>query len=173
MLLFISDGLKGMVNAISEIFPAAKYQKCCVHLARNLAHKVRVYDRAEICNDFKTVYRAKDEQAGREALERFCDKWRSAYPKATKALLENPYILTFYSFPQAIWKSIYSTNLIESFNKQIKKYTKRKEQFPHEEALEKFLVSQFEGYNQRFVTRCHLGFDQARAELQAMFKSNT
>ena len=48
----------------------------------------------------------------------------------------------------------------------MKKYTKWKEQFPHEEALEKFLVSQFENYNQRFATRCHLGFDQARAELE-------
>jgi len=35
-------------------------------------------------------------------------------------------------------------NLIKSFKKQIKKYTNRKEQFPHEEALEKFLASQFE-----------------------------
>jgi len=173
VLLFISDGLKGMVSAISEVFPGAKYQTCCVHLARNLAHKVRVSDRAEICEDFKLVYRANDEQAGREALERFCDKWKAAYPKATKALAENSHIFTFYSFPQSIWRSIYSTNLIESFNKQIKKYTRRKEQFPHEEALEKFLVSQFEGYNQRFATRCHIGFDQARAELQAMFKSNT
>ena len=73
--------------------------------------------------------------------------------------------------PKPIWKSIYSTNLIESFNKQIKKYTKRKEQFPNEEALERFLVSQFEEYNQRFAVRCHTGFDQARAELAAMFKS--
>ena len=171
VLLFISDGLKGMADAISDVFPAAKYQTCCVHLARNLAHKVRVADRAEICEDFKTVYRAEHEQAGRESLKSFCDKWKSAYPKAVKALVENPYIFTFYSFPQSIWRSIYSTNLIESFNKQIKKYTKRKEQFPHEAALEKFLVSQFESYNQRFATRCHIGFDQARAELQMMFKS--
>ncbi|KFN12081.1 transposase, Mutator family protein [Bacillus pseudomycoides] len=42
------------------------------------------------------------------------------------------------------------TNLIESFNKQIKKYTKRKEQFPNEESMERFLVSQFEDYNQLF-----------------------
>lgn len=68
VLLFISDGLKGMVSAISEVFPGAKYQTCCVHLARNLAHKVRVSDRTEICEDFKSVYRANDEQAGREAL---------------------------------------------------------------------------------------------------------
>ncbi|WP_175286622.1 transposase, partial [Bacillus thermotolerans] len=92
-------------------------------------------------------------------------------PKVTKPLAENPYIFTFYSFPKSIWRSLYSTNLIESFNKQIKKYTKRKEQFPHEEALERFLVSQFEDYNQRFAVRCHIGFDQARAELAAMFKT--
>jgi transposase-like protein len=57
-------------------------------------------------------------------------------------------------------------------NKQIKKkYTKRKEQFPNEEALERFLVSQFEDYNQRFATRCHIGFDKARAELATMFET--
>ncbi|GEK35501.1 hypothetical protein KSI01_30340 [Kurthia sibirica] len=71
-----------------------------------------------------------------------------------------------------IWRSIYSTNLIESFNKQIKKYTKRKEQFPNEESLERFLVSQFQDYNQRFLTRCHIGFNQARAELAEMFEVN-
>ncbi|WP_028545645.1 transposase, partial [Paenibacillus taiwanensis] len=106
---------------------------------------------------------------GRKALETFCDKWKAAYPKVIKSLCENPYMFTFYGFPKPIWRSIYSTNLIESFNKQIKKYTKPKEQFPHEEALEKFLVAQFEDYNHRFATRCHIGFDQARVELQAMF----
>ncbi len=75
--------------------------------------------------------------------------------------MDNPYILTFYSSPLSIWRSIYSTNLIESFNKQIKKYSKRKEQFPNEESLERILVSQFEIYNQKFSTRCHLGCDQA------------
>ena len=171
VLLFISDGLKGMTDSIFSVFPAAHYQTCCVHLARTIAHKVRVADRAEICGDFKSVYRAESAEAGQKALEAFCSKWQSAYPKVTKPLAENPYIFTFYRFPRSIWRSLYSTNLIESFNKQIKKYTKRKEQFPNEEALERFLVSQFEEYNQRFAVRCHIGFDQARAELAAMFKS--
>ncbi len=60
--------------------------------------------------------------------------------------------------------------MIESFNKKSKKYTKRKEQFPNEESLERFLVSQFEDYNQNFATRCHIGFNQAQAELEAMFE---
>lgn len=93
------------------------------------------------------------------------------YKKVTQSLLENPYLLTFYQLPKDIWPSIYSTNLIESLNKQIKKYTKRKEQFPNEESLERFLVTQFEDYNQRFVTRCHRGFNKARAALEEMFES--
>lgn len=170
VLLFISDGLKGITDRILTVFPDAQYQSCCVHISRNIAHKVRITDRAEICEDFKSVYRADDHKLGEKALEDFVKKWKSAYPRVTKSLMDNPYILTFYSFPKSIWRSIYSTNLIESFNKQIKKYSKRKEQFPNEESLERFLVSQFEIYNQKFSTRCHLGFDQARAELAAMFK---
>lgn len=170
ILLFISDGLKGITDRIFEVFPDAQYQSCCVHLSRNIAHKVRVTDRLEICEDFKSVYRSENREMGENALEDFVKKWKSAYPKVTKSLIENPYIFTFYSFPKSIWRSVYSTNLIESFNKQIKKYSKRKEQFPNEESLERFLVSQFDIYNQKFSTRCHLGFDQARAELAAMFK---
>lgn len=78
-------------------------------------------------------------------------------------------ILTFYAFPQSIRCSIYSTNLIESVNKRLKKYTKCKEQFLNEVSLERFLVSQLNDYNTPFLARCHLGFDQARAELEAMF----
>lgn len=61
VLLFISDGLTGIVDAIGQIYLKAKCQSCCVRVARNIAHKVRVTDRAEICNDFKSVYRAEDE----------------------------------------------------------------------------------------------------------------
>lgn len=170
VLLFISDGLKGITDRIFAVFPDARYQACCVHLSRGISHKVRVADRAEICDDFKSVYRAESRTSGEKALRAFVDKWKKTYPKVTQSLVSNPYIFTFYEFPKSIWRSIYSTNLIESFNKKVKKYSKRKEQFPNEDSLDRFLVSQFEIYNQSFSTRCHLGFDQARAELTAMFK---
>lgn len=119
----------------------SKIPNCLVHVTRNIIHKVRVTEQADICKDFKAVYRAE-----REALEAFSTKWKICYPKVVKSLQETPYLFTLYGFPKSICKSIHSTNLIESFNKQMKKYTKRKEQFPHEEALEKFLVAQFENY---------------------------
>ncbi|GAF18497.1 LOW QUALITY PROTEIN: mobile element protein [Bacillus sp. JCM 19046] len=169
VLLFISDGLKAIKDAIQYIYPSSRYQACCVHLSRNLAHKVRVSDRAEVCEDFKQVYRSSGKKEGQEALDVFVAKWKKAYPRAIKTLNRTSIFLHFMDFPKAIWRSIYSTNLIESFNKQLKKYSKRKEQFPNESSIDRFLVSQFEPYNQKFSTRCHLGFDQARAELLEMF----
>jgi transposase-like protein len=83
-----------------------------------------------VCKDFQSVYQTDREEAGKAALEASCAKWDAAYPKAAKSLKENPHIFTFYRFPKSIWRSIYSTNLIESFNKQIKRYTNPKEQFP-------------------------------------------
>ena len=68
---------------------------------------------------------------------------------------------------------MYSTNLIESFNKQIKKYSRRKEQFQNEESMDRFLVSRFDTYNQKFLTRIHRGFQQGEAELEKMFERLT
>lgn len=169
VLLFISDGLKGMKDHIHAVFPKAKYQTCFVHISRNIAHKVRVSDRKQICEDLKTLYRADDKTAAEKALDTFMNTWQKRYPKVTQSLKDHSDLFTFYDFPKAIWRSIYSTNLIESFNKRIKRYSKRKEQFPNEASLDRFLVAQFEDYNQQFSTRCHIGFDKARAEIIEMF----
>ncbi|TKL80954.1 IS256 family transposase, partial [Enterococcus faecium] len=147
VLLFITDGLKGMKDTIHQIYPKAKYQHCCVHVSRNIAHKVRVKDRKEICDDFKAVYQASSKEEANTFLGSMIEKWQKTYPKVTQSLIKNQDLLTFYEFP--LRRSIYSTNLIESFNKQIKKYSRRKEQFQNEESLERFLVSIFDTYNQK------------------------
>lgn len=66
--MFISDGLKGISDSVFSVYPASSYQTCCVHLSRTIAHKVRVSDRAEICEDFKSVYRAESLEMGQQAL---------------------------------------------------------------------------------------------------------
>jgi putative transposase len=101
-------------------------------------------------------------------LNDFANNWHQTYPKLIKNLLKMPNLLTFYDFPLAIRKTIYSTNLIESFNKQIKKYSHRKEQFQNEESMERFLVSSFDTHNQKFLGRSHKGFQQAEGELEQM-----
>lgn len=168
VLLVVTDGLSGINDSIHSVYPNAQFQQCCVHISRNIAHKVRVSDRQEICSDFKLVYQASSKEEANNQIRFMIDKWKKQYPRVVK-LLMNPAILTFYNFPPSIRRTIYSTNLIEGFNKQLKKYTKRKEQFPNEESLERFLVSQFKNYNQKFLCRVHKGFKEIHDTLESMF----
>ncbi len=64
------------------------------------------------------------------------EKWKKNYPKVTQSLIENQDLLTFMIFHLAFVEPFTQTNLIESFNKQIKRYSRRKEQFQNEESLE-------------------------------------
>ena len=168
VLLVVTDGLSGIDDSIHSVYPNAQFQQCCVHISRNIAHKVRVSDRQEICSDFKLVYQASSKEEANNQIRFMIDKWKKQYPRVVK-LLMNPAILTFYNFPPSIRRTIYSTNLIEGFNKQLKKYTKRKEQFPNEESLERFLISQFNNYNQKFLCRVHKGFKEIHDTLESMF----
>lgn len=83
-----------------------------------------------------------------------------------KAIIErNSNLLTFLKFPREIRQSIYTTNIIEGFNKNIKRRTKKKEQFPNAESLEKYLVCIFEEYNLKFSQRIHKGFGLVNPEI--------
>ena len=73
------------------------------------------------------------------------------------------------NFPYQIWHSIYSTNLIESFNKEIKRQTKKKVLFPNEETLDRYLVTLFEDYNLKKSQRIHNGFRQYSDTLESLF----
>jgi len=79
------------------IYPNAQFQQCCVHVARNIAHKVRVSDRKEICGDFKHVYQADSKEEAIKQINKMTEKWEKQYPRVVKLLL-NPAILTFFKF---------------------------------------------------------------------------
>ena len=167
VLLVVTDGLSGIEESIHSVYPNAQFQQCCVHVSRNIAHKVRVRDRKEICEDFKLVYQANSKEEALDHIDFMIRKWKKQYPRVVNLLL-NPALLTFYNFPHAIRRTIYSTNLIEGFNKQLKRYTRRKEQFPNEESLERFFISQFNQYNQNFLGRIHKGFKEIQDTLESM-----
>ena len=157
--LFVTDGLSGMPEAISFNYPDAKIQRCLVHVQRNIMSKVRVKDRKQICEDFKDIYQTRDKMTAQNKLENFKEKWGKNYKNIIESIKRSePYLLTFYDFPESIRHSIYTTNIIEGLNKQVKRMTKHKEQFPDPDSLERFIVSLFNDYNMKFINRIHKGF---------------
>ena len=172
VLLSVSDGLKGLKDACLETFPRAQHQACWIHIQRNIGRLVRREDKARVMGDAKQIYQAGSLAEALEAYEIFKRDHRKRYPKVVH-LLENNMesLFSFFTFPKAIRPSIYTTNLIENLNKQLKRDMKRKEQFPNEEALDRFTCVKVLDYNQRFYERIHKGFNLVTAELIILFES--
>jgi transposase-like protein len=169
VLLFTTDGLSGLRDRILEHFPKAKYQSCLVHVQRNIRKKVRKADAQEVADDFKKTYEQDTKKLALKTFEEFKNKWEKKYPTVIKNLNNNGHLYEFMDFPQSIRKTLYTTNLIEGFNKLLKSYTKRKDQFPTEDSLERFVVSRFYDYNDKHLDRTHTGFGKALIEIEKMF----
>ncbi len=122
-ILFVTDGLQGMPEAIKQVFPGAVQQRCLVHVGRNMSSGARKKDRQEILDDFREVYSARTEEEARARLGVFVGKWGKTYPSFRKYLGMDE-LFSFYKFPSAIRKSIYTTNIIESFNRGLKRKLK-------------------------------------------------
>lgn len=167
--LFVADGMAGLQSAIEANYPTAKFQRCWVHVERNLLGYVRKADRQEIIADFKKVRQAPNLGEAQKLLKELGDKWSSSYKKRIEGINEMSDLFTFFSFPPAIRQSIYSTNLIESFNKSLKRKIRQKEQFPNKESLDRFILTQVMNYNDKFEHRTHRGFKNCRDTLNSMF----
>ena len=90
--------------------------------------------------DLKLVYTAVTEESALENLMSFKEKWGKKYPAAIKSWEDNWDILsTFFAYPAAIRKIIYTTNIIEGLHRQFRKVTKTKSVFPNDDSLKKML----------------------------------
>jgi transposase-like protein len=136
VLIASTDNLKGFTDAIKTVFPKATTQLCVVHQIRNSMRYVVWKDKKEFVADLKAVYGASNREAALNALTDFEEKWGSKYGYAVKSWKENWENLTsYFDYPMEIRKIIYTTNVIESLNNCIRKYTKSKSVFPDDQSV--------------------------------------
>jgi transposase-like protein len=140
VLIFAIDGLNGFNEAIQAVYPKAEIQRCIVHQIRSSLRYVSWKDRKQVAKDLKTIYTASTEEDAQLALTEFHDIWGKKYPHITQSWTNNwDELSTFYKYPEAIKKLIYTTNPIESLNSNIKRKTKTKGSFPTIESAFKML----------------------------------
>jgi transposase-like protein len=138
--LFCVDGLNGFREAIGAVYPRAGIQRCIIHQIRSSTKFVSYKDIKAFMAELKEVYTAVTEEAALDKLMAFKEQWGGKYPAAIKSWEDNWDILsTFYAYPGAIRKIIYTTNIIEGLNRQYRKVTKTKSVFPTDDSLRKML----------------------------------
>ena len=120
ILIACMDGLKGLPQAIQTVFPSANIQTCIVHQIRNSIKYIASKDKKSFMKDLKEVYKAPTEELALAQLDK----------------LKNN-LSTFFDFSPRIRKMIYTTNALEGFNRQVRKYTKSRTIFPTDESLNK------------------------------------
>jgi transposase-like protein len=135
VLMVVCDGLKGLPQAIEQVWPLAVVQTCVVHLLRaSFRYAARQHYDA-IAKALRPIYTAPTEAAALERFYEFAETWGGRYPAIVK-LWENAWaeFVPFLSFDVEIRRVICSTNAIESVNARIRRAVKARGHFPNEQA---------------------------------------
>lgn len=154
ILIFAVDNLTGISESIEAAFPKSDIQKCVVHQIRNSLKYVPYKERKAVAKDLKEVYKAGTEESALEALKGFEETWGKKYPHIVKSWNKNwRELATMFKYPPEIRKLIYTTNPIESFNRQLRKVSKNKSVFPDENAVLKLFYLAVENIHKRWSQR--------------------
>mgnify|MGYP000284634616 CR=1 FL=1 len=127
ILIACVDGLTGFPQAIEAVFPQTEIQQCIIHQIRNTTKFVSYKEIKPLMADLKRVYAAPTEEVALAELDSFDEKWSGKYPKIAKSWKDNwANLSTYFKYPEAVRRLIYTTNTIEGFNRQLRKVNKSK-----------------------------------------------
>ena len=140
ILIASIDGLKGFPDAITQVFPNTEVQLCVVHQIRNSLKYVVSKDQKAFMADLKLVYKASSKDLAEHHLLELEEKWGKKYPAVMRSWNNNWEALSqYFKYPEELRRIIYTTNIVEGFHRQIRKYTKNKGAFTSENALIKLI----------------------------------
>jgi transposase-like protein len=139
--LAISDDHKAIRAAVDKEL-AIPHQLCVVHKMRNARLRVAPKDRRDFLADFKAAYWADSKDHAFVALGRLQARWEKPYPAATRTALANAEaFLQFMDQPRALWTTLRSSNLIERFNRELRRRLRSAGALPGENSLWKLVWS--------------------------------
>lgn len=129
--LIISDAHEGLKAAVLKVFAGACWQRCRVHFVRNVLAHIHKGDKAMMAAAVRTIFAQPGREAAGNQLRYVAETISSRWPKASQLLLNaEDDVLAFMAFPRVHWTRIYSTNVLERLNKEVKRRTKVVEIFP-------------------------------------------
>src|SRR6478736_7975534 len=141
ILIAVTDGLKGMPEALGAVLPQTTLQTCIVHLIRNSLDYASWKDRKALAAAIRPIYSAPSAEAAEAELTAFeHGPWGQKFPTVAAAWRRAwDKVIPFFAFPPAVRKVVYTTNAIESINARLRKIIKTRGHFPSDDAASKLI----------------------------------
>jgi putative transposase len=141
VLIAVTDGLKGMSEALAIAYPSTTLQTCLVHLIRNSLALAGWQDRKALAKALRAIYTAASVDAAAVALDAFAaGEWGRRFPTIVKMWRQAwEHVIPFFAFPPAVRRVIYTTNALESVHARVRKIIKTRGHFPTDEAATKLI----------------------------------
>jgi putative transposase len=141
ILIAVTDGLKGMAEALAAVYPATTLQTCIVHLIRNSLDYASWRDRKTLAAAIKPIYTATTAESAEAELAAFAaGPWGQKFPTVVASWRRAwSNVIPFFAFPPAVRRVIYTTNSIESVNARLRKIIKTRGHFPSDDAASKLI----------------------------------
>ena len=141
ILIAVTDGLKGMSEALAAVFPATTLQTCIVHLLRHSLDFVSWKERKQLAAALRLIYTAASAEAAAAALDAFASgPWGQRFPTVVASWRRAwTHVIPFFAFPPEVRRVIYTTNALESVNARLRKILKTRGHFPNDEAATKLI----------------------------------
>jgi putative transposase len=113
--LAVADGALGFWQAIEEVWPQTRGQRCWVHKTANVLNKLPKSLQPKAKRALQEIWMAETKKDALVAFDAFAESWGIKYRKAVECLIKDrDALLTFYDFPAEHWKHLRTTNIIES-----------------------------------------------------------
>ncbi len=113
--LAVADGALGFWQAIEEVWPKTRGQRCWVHKTANVLNKLPKSQHSKAKRALQEIWMAETKKDALAAFDAFVETWRVKYDKAVECLIKDrEALLAFYDFPAEHWKHLRTTNVIES-----------------------------------------------------------
>ena len=132
--LVTGDRCAGLVAAVNELLPGARYQRCMVHFERNILAKVNPKNRDWAADALKAIFSMESRDKALEKAESVAkDMEARKLREAAKCLREGLGETTTYlldDYPREHRRRIRTNNMIERLNREIRRRTRVVGSFP-------------------------------------------
>ncbi len=150
--LVTSDAHSGLKSAIAAAFPGCCWQRCRTHFMRNLLTKVPKNSQGLVATLVRSIFAQPTNKEVWAQHERVCKELERRFPKATEMLQDaSEDILAFTTFPQSVWRQIWSNNPQERLNREIRRRSDVVGIFPNREAIIRLIGAVLGEYNDEWI----------------------